>query len=73
LVAGAAAQEDALVPELAGVPLETGITGLTKRYHDGQLAVDGVSLRVARPGRYSAARAQRPAGKTTTLADPDGH
>ncbi|HEY4464213.1 MAG TPA: alpha/beta fold hydrolase, partial [Streptosporangiaceae bacterium] len=34
------------VPELAGVPLE--ITGLTKRFRDGQLAVDDLSLRVER-------------------------
>ena len=46
-----------LVPELAGVPLE--ITGLTKRFRDGQLAVDDLSLRVERGPDPRPARAQR--------------
>ena len=48
----------------AGVPLE--ITGLTKRYRDGQLAVDGLSLRVER-GQILGLLGPNGAGKTTTL------
>jgi ABC-2 type transport system ATP-binding protein len=55
---------DELVPELAGVPLD--ITGLTKRYRDGQLAVDRVSLRVER-GQILGLLGPNGAGKTTTL------
>ena len=47
-----------------GVPLE--ITGLTKRYRDGQLAVDGLSLRVER-GQILGLLGPNGAGKTTTL------
>ena len=50
--------------ELAGVPLE--ITGLTKRYRDGQLAVDDLSLRVDR-GQILGLLGPNGAGKTTTL------
>ena len=46
------------------VPLE--ITGLTKRYRDGQLAVDGLSLRVER-GQILGLLGPNGAGKTTTL------
>jgi ABC-2 type transport system ATP-binding protein len=52
------------VPELADVPLE--IVGLTKRYRDGQLAVDGLSLRVER-GQILGLLGPNGAGKTTTL------
>ncbi len=45
-------------------PLE--ITGLTKRYRDGQLAVDGLSLRVER-GQILGLLGPNGAGKTTTL------
>ncbi|HEY7921282.1 MAG TPA: alpha/beta fold hydrolase, partial [Streptosporangiaceae bacterium] len=48
----------------ARVPLE--ITGLTKRYRDGQLAVDGLSLRVER-GQILGLLGPNGAGKTTTL------
>jgi ABC-2 type transport system ATP-binding protein len=49
---------------LAPVPLE--ISGLVKRYHDGQLAVDGLSLRVER-GQILGLLGPNGAGKTTTL------
>jgi ABC-2 type transport system ATP-binding protein len=52
------------VPELAGVPLE--ISGLTKRFRDGQLAVDDLSLRVER-GQILGLLGPNGAGKTTTL------
>jgi ABC-2 type transport system ATP-binding protein len=52
------------VPELADVPLE--ITGLTKRFRDGQLAVDDLSLRVER-GQILGLLGPNGAGKTTTL------
>jgi len=55
---------DELAPELTGVPLE--ITGLTKRYRDGQLAVDGLSLRVEQ-GEILGLLGPNGAGKTTTL------
>ena len=52
------------VPELAEVPLE--ITGLTKRFRDGQLAVDDLSLRVEH-GQILGLLGPNGAGKTTTL------
>ena len=52
------------VPELAEVPLE--ISGLTKRYAGGQLAVDDLSLRVER-GQILGLLGPNGAGKTTTL------
>jgi ABC-2 type transport system ATP-binding protein len=55
---------DDLVPELAEIPLE--IAGLTKRYRDGQLAVDDLSLRVER-GQILGLLGPNGAGKTTTL------
>ncbi len=55
---------DELVPGLAGVPLE--ISGLTKRYRDGQLAVDDLSLRVEQ-GQILGLLGPNGAGKTTTL------
>ena len=55
---------DELVPDLAAVPLE--ISGLTKRYRDGQLAVDDLSLRVDR-GQILGLLGPNGAGKTTTL------
>jgi ABC-2 type transport system ATP-binding protein len=64
LAAGRRRVPDELVPELAGVPLD--ITGLTKRYRDGQLAVDRVSLRVER-GQILGLLGPNGAGKTTTL------
>ena len=64
LAAGRRREQDALAGELAGLPLE--ITGLTKRYHDGQLAVDGLSLRVER-GQILGLLGPNGAGKTTTL------
>ena len=51
-------------PELADVPLE--IAGLTKRYRDGQLAVDDLSLRAER-GQILGLLGPNGAGKTTTL------
>ena len=57
-------RSDDLVPELADVPLE--ITGLTKRYKDGQLAVNDLSLRVER-GQILGLLGPNGAGKTTTL------
>ena len=48
----------------AGVPLE--ITGLTKRYRDGQLAVDDLSLRVD-SGQILGLLGPNGAGKTSTL------
>jgi ABC-2 type transport system ATP-binding protein len=55
---------DAPADELADVPLE--ITGLTKRYRDGQLAVDDLSLRVDR-GQILGLLGPNGAGKTSTL------
>jgi ABC-2 type transport system ATP-binding protein len=61
---GRRGSRDAFVPELADVPLE--IIGLTKRYRDGQLAVDDLSLRVER-GQILGLLGPNGAGKTTTL------
>ena len=55
---------DTAIPELADVPLE--ITGLTKRYRDGQLAVDDLSLRVD-SGQILGLLGPNGAGKTSTL------
>jgi ABC-2 type transport system ATP-binding protein len=55
---------DGIVPDLAGVPLE--ITGLSKRFRDGQLAVDDLSLRVE-SGQILGLLGPNGAGKTTTL------
>ncbi len=51
-------------PAGGAVPLE--IAGLTKRYRDGQLAVDSLSLRVER-GQILGLLGPNGAGKTTTL------
>jgi ABC-2 type transport system ATP-binding protein len=64
LVAGRRRRREALRQELADVPLE--ITGLTKRYRDGQLAVDDLSLRAER-GQILGLLGPNGAGKTTTL------
>ena len=61
---GRGRRRDSFVPDLADVPLE--ITGLTKRYKDGQLAVDDLSLRVER-GQILGLLGPNGAGKTTTL------
>jgi ABC-2 type transport system ATP-binding protein len=61
---GRAGGRGGFVPELAEVPLE--ITGLTKRFRDGQLAVDDLSLRVER-GQILGLLGPNGAGKTTTL------
>jgi ABC-2 type transport system ATP-binding protein len=53
-----------MTAELAEVPLD--ISGLTKRYRDGQLAVDDLSLRVER-GQVLGLLGPNGAGKTTTL------
>jgi ABC-2 type transport system ATP-binding protein len=55
---------NAISSDLAGVPLE--ITGLTKRFRDGQLAVDDLSLRVE-DGQILGLLGPNGAGKTTTL------
>ena len=64
LTVGRRRRRDALVPDLAEVPLE--ISGLVKRYRDGQLAVDDLSLRVER-GQILGLLGPNGAGKTTTL------
>src|SRR6516225_3069433 len=64
LVLGRRRSRGDFVPELADVPLE--ITGLTKRFRDGQLAVDDLSLRVER-GQILGLLGPNGAGKTTTL------
>jgi ABC-2 type transport system ATP-binding protein len=51
-------------PDLAGVPLD--ITGLTKRFKDGHVAVDDLSLRVERQ-MILGLLGPNGAGKTTTL------
>jgi ABC-2 type transport system ATP-binding protein len=64
LMAGRRRGRATLVTELATVPLE--ISGLVKRYRDGQLAVDDLSLRVER-GQILGLLGPNGAGKTTTL------
>jgi ABC-2 type transport system ATP-binding protein len=64
LTVGRRRRRDALVPDLAEVPLE--ISGMVKRYRDGQLAVDDLSLRVER-GQILGLLGPNGAGKTTTL------
>jgi ABC-2 type transport system ATP-binding protein len=64
LATGRRRRRELASPELAGVPLE--ITGLTKRYRDGQLAVDDLSLR-AEHGQILGLLGPNGAGKTTTL------
>jgi ABC-2 type transport system ATP-binding protein len=64
LTVGRRRRRDMLVPDLAEVPLE--ISGLVKRYRDGQLAVDDLSLRVER-GQILGLLGPNGAGKTTTL------
>jgi len=64
LATGRRRGRDVTVPALAGLPLE--IAGLVKRYADGQLAVDGLSLRVER-GQILGLLGPNGAGKTTTL------
>ena len=64
LALGRGRRRDTLVTGLAPVPLE--ISGLVKRYRDGQLAVDGLSLRVER-GQILGLLGPNGAGKTTTL------
>ena len=57
-------RSDDLDQDLADVPLE--ITGLTKRYKDGQLAVSDLSFKVER-GQILGLLGPNGAGKTTTL------
>ena len=64
LATGRRRRGQALDPGLAPVPLE--ISGLVKRFGDGQLAVDGLSLRVAQ-GQILGLLGPNGAGKTTTL------
>src|SRR5262249_60533081 len=64
LTAGLRRRRDPLAPDLAQVPLE--ISGLVKRYGDGQLAVDDLSLRVER-SQILGLLGPNGAGKTTTL------
>ncbi len=64
LVIGWRRGRDTAVTGLVPVPLE--ISGLVKRYRDGQLAVDGLSLRVDQ-GQILGLLGPNGAGKTTTL------
>jgi ABC-2 type transport system ATP-binding protein len=64
LALGRRRRRDTLITGLAPVPLE--ISGLVKRYRDGQLAVDGLALRVER-GQILGLLGPNGAGKTTTL------
>nr|WP_308201529.1 alpha/beta fold hydrolase [Sphaerisporangium perillae] len=64
LLLGRARRADVPDPELAEVPLR--ITGLTKRYRDGELAVDGLSFQVDK-GRVLGLLGPNGAGKTTTM------
>jgi ABC-2 type transport system ATP-binding protein len=61
LMLGRRRRRDTLVTALAPVPLD--ISGLVKRYRDGQLAVDGLSLRVER-GQILGLLGPNGAGKT---------
>jgi ABC-2 type transport system ATP-binding protein len=64
LATGRRRRRGELQPELADVPLD--IAGLTKRFRDGHLAVDGLSLRVERQ-QILGLLGPNGAGKTTTL------
>jgi len=64
ILIGRRREKETIFPGLAGVPLE--ITGLTKRFRDGQLAVDDLSLRVD-GGQILGLLGPNGAGKTTTL------
>ncbi len=64
LLIGRARRPDEPDPELAGVPLQ--ITGLTKRYRNGELAVDDLSFRVEQ-GQVLGLLGPNGAGKTTTM------
>jgi ABC-2 type transport system ATP-binding protein len=64
LLLGRARRADELDPELAGVPLQ--ITGLTKRYRNGETAVDDLSFRVEQ-GQVLGLLGPNGAGKTTTM------
>ncbi|MCW2882458.1 MAG: ABC-type multidrug transport system ATPase component-like protein, partial [Sphaerisporangium sp.] len=64
LLIGRARRTDEADPELAGVPLQ--ITGLTKRYRNGELAVDDLSFRVEQ-GQVLGLLGPNGAGKTTTM------
>ncbi|RCG30645.1 alpha/beta fold hydrolase [Sphaerisporangium album] len=63
-LAGRVRRHDAPDPALAEVPLQ--ITGLTKRYRNGELAVDDLSFRVER-GQVLGLLGPNGAGKTTTM------
>ncbi|GII83606.1 hypothetical protein Ssi03_15960 [Sphaerisporangium siamense] len=64
VLAGRGRRDDAPESSLANVPLR--ITGLTKKYRDGELAVDGLSFRVER-GQVLGLLGPNGAGKTTTM------
>ncbi|GII76339.1 ABC transporter ATP-binding protein [Sphaerisporangium rufum] len=64
LLAGRTRREEEPDPELAEVPLQ--ITGLTKRYRDGEKAVDDLSFRVEQ-GQVLGLLGPNGAGKTTTM------
>ncbi|MDH2424376.1 alpha/beta fold hydrolase [Sphaerisporangium sp. TRM90804] len=64
LLTGRVRRADTPDPESAGVPLR--ISGLTKRYRDGELAVDDLSFRVEQ-GQVLGLLGPNGAGKTTTL------
>ena len=64
LLAGRARRADEPDHELAGVPLQ--ITGLTKAYRNGELAVDDLSFRVEQ-GQVLGLLGPNGAGKTTTM------
>ncbi|MEV7968913.1 alpha/beta fold hydrolase [Sphaerisporangium sp. NPDC088356] len=64
LLLGRGRRTDEPDPELAGVPLQ--ITGLTKKYRDGELAVDDLSFRVEH-GQVLGLLGPNGAGKTTTM------